>query len=579
MRRSRRVLVRFLLGERRSSVVALAAGSVLAALSEAGILAITAQVATGLVDGGNRARVRLGPIHLNTTLTALLIVALGLCVLRLVLQIVISYYPAVIAGDVQAAMRSELYAAFTQASWGLQSQDREGHLQELMTNQISQASAGALHAGLMLISAFTFAVLAVSALVLDPAASLVVMVASIGLFFALRPLNRLTSTYARQLSASQLAYAGAVGEANTVAEETQVFGIAATQRSRIGAFIAAARAPYVRTQLLSRLGPSVYQSMIYVTLVAGLMALHLAGVHGFASLGAVVLLLVRAGSYGQLTQSSYVIVRQALPFVERVQDAIDRYEGSRPARGDGELDRLTRLTFQDVGYAYRADQSVLSDLSFEIDGGETVGIVGPSGAGKSTIVQILLGLRAPRQGAYMINGAPLADYSSASWTRQVAYVPQQPRLVYATVADNVRFFRELDDEAVERACRLARIHEEIVSWPHGYETIVGPRAEAVSGGQQQRICLARALATHPSLLILDEPTSALDPHSELLIQESLQALKQGLTLIIVAHRMSTLSICDRIMVLLDGRLDAFDTLESLRRSNQYYRFATALSTR
>jgi ABC-type multidrug transport system fused ATPase/permease subunit len=193
------------------------------------------------------------------------------------------------------------------------------------------------------------------------------------------------------------------------------------------------------------------------------------------------------------------------------------------------------------------------------------------------MVQILLRLRAPQDGDYLINGIPAAEYAREDWNQRVVYVPQQPRLVYASVADNVRFFRSFDDKAVERACRLARIHDEIMRWPHGYDTIVGPRADAVSGGQQQRICLARAIIGEPQVLILDEPTSALDPRSETLIQESLITLKQHLTMFIIAHRMTTLTICDRVMVLLDGKLDAFDTLEGLTNGNRYFQLASALS--
>ena len=159
----------------------------------------------------------------------------------------------------------------------------------------------------------------------------------------------------------------------------------------------------------------------------------------------------------------------------------------------------------------------------------------------------------------------------------VAYVPQEPRLLHGTVADNIRYFRDLDDDAVERAGRLARIHDDIMGWSDGYETTIGPRADAVSGGQQQRICLARALVTEPEVLVLDEPTSALDPHSESLIQESLVGLKGQMTLFIVAHRMSTLDVCDRVMVVVDGKLDAFDTIALLQQNNYYYRSATTLA--
>jgi ABC-type multidrug transport system fused ATPase/permease subunit len=159
----------------------------------------------------------------------------------------------------------------------------------------------------------------------------------------------------------------------------------------------------------------------------------------------------------------------------------------------------------------------------------------------------------------------------------VSYVPQQPRLLHATVAENIRYLRDIDDDAVREAAEHARIHEDIMGWPDGYETIVGPRADAVSGGQQQRICLARALAARPHVLILDEPTSALDPHSERLIQASLQALRHEMTLFIIAHRMSTLDICDRVMVVIDGVLTAFDSIELLEQNNSYYRMASVLA--
>jgi ATP-binding cassette subfamily B protein len=205
-------------------------------------------------------------------------------------------------------------------------------------------------------------------------------------------------------------------------------------------------------------------------------------------------------------------------------------------------------------------------------------VIGPSGAGKSTLVQILLRLRAPLGGRYIVNGESAERYEMGDWHRRVAYVPQEPRLLHASVTENIRYFRDVDDEAIERAARLARIHEDIMSWPEGYGTIVGPRADAVSGGQQQRICLARALVGRPEVLILDEPTSALDPHSESLIQESLTALRDELTLFIIAHRMSTLDICDRVMVIIDGRLVAFDTTDLLKSENAYYRSASALAT-
>jgi ABC-type multidrug transport system fused ATPase/permease subunit len=221
---------------------------------------------------------------------------------------------------------------------------------------------------------------------------------------------------------------------------------------------------------------------------------------------------------------------------------------------------------------------VLSEITFAVAKGEAIGIVGPSGAGKSTLVQLLLRLRTADAGRYLVNGIPAEDVADVDWHSRVAYVPQESRLLHTSVRDNIRYYRAIDDAEVERAARLARVHEDIVTWANGYDTIVGPRADAVSGGQQQRICIARALCGRPEILILDEPTSALDPRSESLLQESLQGLKATLTLFVVAHRISTLNICTRIMVIEHGKIAAFDTAENLRLRSAYFRSAAALAT-
>jgi ATP-binding cassette, subfamily B, bacterial len=312
--------------------------------------------------------------------------------------------------------------------------------------------------------------------------------------------------------------------------------------------------------------------------VGSLFALYELGKGHAASLGAVVLILLRASQGGQNIQAAYQGLVQSMPFVERAYGTERRYRESIPVEGTVPLPKVDSLAFERVGYAYRPGEPVLSDIDFDVSGGEVIGIIGPSGAGKSTLVQLLLRLREPDEGRYLVNGIPAHEIVSADWHARVSYVPQEPRLLHASVADNIRYFRDIDEEAVERAGRLARIHEDIVGWSQGYETIVGPRADAVSGGQQQRICLARALAARPEVLVLDEPTSALDPKSEALIQESLIGLKDELTLFIVAHRMSTLDISDRVMIIIDGKLAAFDTLDLLQQHNPYYRTALEIAT-
>jgi ABC-type multidrug transport system fused ATPase/permease subunit len=567
-----------LLGERRRTVVWLALASLVSGFAEAGTIAIIAEVAASLVSASKKVHIHAGSLHLAASVGTLIEIAFVLAFVRLIMQIPISILPARIASEVQASLRTKLFRAFTSASWEVQSRDREGQLQDTMTSQTMQATGGAMGATSLIANGLNFFTLIVTAFLLNVIAAAGILVAGVLVFFLLRPLKTIGVRRARALSKAQVQYAGGINEAIRVAEETHVFGVADAQRRRIDTLVERARDLLFDTQVLTKIVPNLFQSLIFILIIVGLYVLHEAGSHHTAALGAIILLLVRSARSGQQGMATYQGLSQSLPFIERTQEAERRYAESSPPEGSVPLETVEMLAFDGVGYSYRAERPVLSDVSFEVKRGEVVGIIGPTGAGKSTLIQILLRLRSPQAGRYLVNGTPVEEFLVADWHKRVVYVPQEPRLLHASVADNIRFDRDIDPDALERAARLAHIHDEIISWPRGYDTLVGPRADAVSGGQQQRLCLARALAAKPEVLVLDEPTSALDPNSESLIQESLSALKQELTLFIIAHRMSTLDICDRVMVIIDGRLVAFDTIEFLQQHNDYYRSASAIAT-
>jgi ATP-binding cassette subfamily B protein len=575
---STRARLSSLIGDRRGLVVALVIASTFSGVAEAATLTVLAELAATLVTGASRTHVHIGPLHMYPTVGTLIWAAFGLVAIRLSMQVPLSILPARISSEVQARLRTKLFHAFTRASWDVQARDGEGQLQETMTGQVMQSTAAVMNAMGLIASTLNLMAMLVVGFALNVVAAAVVLAIVVLLFGALRPLRRIGVRRARALSRAQVQYARGLAESVRVAEETQVFGAGAAQRRRMGGFVATARRHMFATQVLLKLVSNLYQSLVYLLFVGGLFVLYEIGRGHAASLGAVVLILVRAGSGGQNVQAAYQGLSQSMPFVERTQQAERRYRESTPIQGSMPLPKVETLAFEDVSYAYRPGQPVLSDIRFEVDGGEVVGVIGPSGAGKSTLVQLLLRLRVPSEGRYLVNGVSAEQFSQDDWHKRVAYVPQEPRLLHASVADNIRYFRDLDDGAVERAGRLARIHEDIMGLADGYDTIVGPRADAVSGGQQQRICLARALVARPEVLVLDEPTSALDPTSEMLIQQSLTGLKHELTLFIVAHRMSTLDICDRVMVIIDGTLVAFDTIGFLEQHNSYYRSASKIAS-
>ena len=572
--RRRRQVVEYLFGFSRWRAPLLAILSVGAGLTEAAVLAIVAQIGAALATRGNAAETHLGIAAINMSIRAMLELGVVIAAGRVVLLVPSSLLAARLSADAEATLRSRLFYAFLRASWAEKATDREGTLQELMTNQITQATGGVVQTTWVITYLFSLLALVASALLLSPVAAGVVVGISLFLFALLRPLSRAGSKSARDLSGAQLAHASGVSEATRLAEETQVFGVAAAQRNSLQQLIDRARYLLYRSQATVRLVPNLYQSGVYLMLMAGLALIYAFDRSGLAALGAVVLLLVRAGTYGNQAQTAYQVVKQSVPFVNRVLTAIERYEAAATPEGSKPFEALETLAFQGVSYSYGKRSEALSDFTFDVQAGETIGIIGPSGAGKSTLAQLLLRLREPDAGEYLVNGAPASLLRWTDWATKAAYVPQTPQLIHASVADNIRYFREVPLEDVEHAARLAGIHDDICSWSDGYDTLVGPRAAAVSVGQAQRICLARALTLQPQILVLDEPTSALDPASERLIQASLTTLRGGLTLFVIAHRLSTLDICDRVMVVVDGRLDAFESFDDLQRGNAYYRRAT-----
>jgi ABC-type multidrug transport system fused ATPase/permease subunit len=569
--------LRFLLRGRTVPILALIAVSVLTGICEASILAIVAEAAGGLVNRTHELHISVGPLHISETIGGLLGVGLLLIAARLLLQIPIVVLPANLAADAQRTLRRGLIAAFTQASWTVQSRDREGELQELLTNQTGQASFVTLSLTGLITSGLTLLVLVASAFVLQPVAAAITLVATVVLLSGLRPLSLMVGRRSEMLSVEQIRLAHDIGQTARMAEEMDVFGVAREQANEVQKLVDTVARHFSRQQMLGSLAPSIFTTATYLLLVGGLFVLYLVNANHVASLGAVVLLLVRSGGYGQLVSANYQSLRGSLPFVQRVRQRENAYVASTPVTGDRALPAIERITLEHASFAYVPGRPVIDDVSFEIVGGESVGIVGPSGAGKSTLTQILLRLRPVDSGAYLVNGVPADEYSRTDWTSRVAYVSQEPRLLHTSVSANIRYFRDIDQDDVVEAARLARIDDDIAGWAEGYDTVIGPRADAVSGGQQQRICIARALAGRPAMLILDEPTSALDPRSESLLQESLTALRERTTLLIVAHRMSTLEMCDRILVIVDGRVDGYGPADELLRDNKYYRAAISLS--
>ena len=265
--------------------------------------------------------------------------------------------------------------------------------------------------------------------------------------------------------------------------------------------------------------------------------------------------------YGPLQWFTFVVnwFAQAMTGAERIFQVLDQPdEGGLAESGTpfaAPPGRGVAIRFEQVHFGYERGRAVLKGITIDIAPGTMVGLVGRSGSGKSTIINLLCRFYTPDAGRILVDGQDLSALRLGDWRRSVGLVPQEPFLFNASIADNIRYARpEADFAAVVAAAKAAHAHEFIMKKPDGYDAIVGEGGLTLSGGEKQRIAIARAVLLDPPLLILDEATSAVDSETETQIQEALERLVRGRTTIAIAHRLATLRRADRLVVIDDGRI-------------------------
>jgi len=254
--------------------------------------------------------------------------------------------------------------------------------------------------------------------------------------------------------------------------------------------------------------------------------------------------------------SSYREIKQGLIDVEqmftllKVNAEIEDKPGARPLEV-----QQAEVVFDDVNFAYDPERPILRNLSLRVPPGKTVAIVGPSGAGKSTISRLLYRFYDVNSGRILVDGQDISDVTQTSLRAAIGMVPQDTVLFNDTIRYNIRYGRpDATDEEVEAAARMAQIHDFVMSLPKGYDALVGERGLKLSGGEKQRVSIARTILKGPPILILDEATSALDSFTEHQIQEALKKVSENRTTLVIAHRLSTVVDADEIIVLEKGQV-------------------------
>jgi ATP-binding cassette, subfamily B, bacterial PglK len=338
-------------------------------------------------------------------------------------------------------------------------------------------------------------------------------------------------------------------------------------------------------EVIQRTIPSVIESLGVMGLLGVTVILFIDGTepqHMVSVLSVFAVAMARMKGSLRSLMTNYSEVRYHSSSLSLVHDHLLELEPQLSGSESSARDRSPapcEITLRDVSFAYPdSEQLALNDVNIVISHGEAIGFVGPSGSGKSTLVDIIMGIIEPRTGSVVVDGADIQGQLGA-WQSRLGYVPQSIFLVDASVRDNIALGLEADeiDEArLQRAVHAAEIDAFVDKLPLGLDTLIGEDGVRLSGGERQRIAVARALYNDPDVLLMDEATSALDNTTEAAVVEAVEALKGQRTVLMIAHRLSTVRRCDRIVFMKNGRVDAVGTYDELEATHAEFKRMTLI---
>ena len=257
--------------------------------------------------------------------------------------------------------------------------------------------------------------------------------------------------------------------------------------------------------------------------------------------------------------------------MERIYEVIGGEKYPKDKYGDIKItDFLGELEFKNVFFGYDKNQ-VLKGINFKIKAGETIGIVGKSGAGKTTIFNLINKLYTPEKGTILLDNININDLTEESIRENISIITQDPYIFNMSIKENLKIVNpKITDEEIIEKCKLCKLNEYIDSLDHKYDTLVGENGVILSGGLKQRLAIARALVKNSKIIMLDEATSSLDNETQEHIHDSIRKIRKDYTILIIAHRLSTVIDCDKIMVIDKGKVVGFDTHDNLMKTNKVY---------
>jgi ATP-binding cassette, subfamily B, bacterial len=478
-------------------------------------------------------------------------------------------------------LRGSLYAHLQRLSLAFHSRQRVGDLLYRITADSFAVQTMIMNGALPILSALVLLVgMLVVLFPLDPVLTMLALTVVPVLFVLISLFNRRIVEVAGDVRTTESRVYSLVQWAMSSIKLVQAFTKEEEEHRR---FMGASRESLQATLRLYS-WQTLYSGTVNLVIAAGTALVVFAGaravISGTLSVGQLIVFIsYLAQLYAPINQitQSWGLIAGARVGARRIFEILD----TEPDLQDGRQDfppggARGEVAWFGVNFRYRADTLILTGVDLNVPAGAKIAVVGPTGAGKSTLLGLLPRFYDPSAGSVAIDGLDVREYTLKSLRKQIAMVLQPPLIFPLSVRDNIAYGRPgADDAAIEQAAQLARIDDLIDSLPAGYDTLLGESGASLSEGEKQRITIARALLRDAPILILDEPTSALDVMTEALVMAGIERLMVGRTTFIIAHRLSTVQRCDRIVVLRAGTIVEQGTLRELLRRDgffaEYYR--------
>src|SRR3989338_5056576 len=510
--------------------------------------------------------------QVNYSLKYLFIFVCGLLIFRVLILLLSNYIKIKIAAVYEEKTRGELFKLTAEANWQYLLNQKLGYLETILVTNVTHGGLLLQYISASLIIIVSLVIFLLVAINISWFITLITAVLGGLIFFVFKPFLYRIRALSREREKINRQIAHHINENILGMKTIKAMSASGKIIDKAKEYFRSLRELIIKTSFLSILTDALIQpiGLIFVFIVFAIS--YKTNTFNFAALAAIIYLVQRIFAYTQQLQSNVYSMTVSSSYISKMLEYKDEVIKNKELDNGVDSFKFNNfLEFKDVGFYYNNAKQILTKVNFIIKKGEMIGLIGPSGAGKTTIVDIILRLFNPTKGEILLDGNNINSININEWRKNIGYVSQDIFLKNDTIANNIKFYNDsISDREMKEAAKMANIYDFIQSCPDKFATVIGERGLLLSTGQRQRIVIARILARRPKILILDEATSALDNESEVQIQEVIENLKNKVTVLLIAHRLSTVMNCTKLLVLRNGEIKEQGSPKELSSDEKSY---------